>query len=230
MATEQPAPSSPKNKSTIRMSGFFSHHMNDLDLKKELKVKCDHATMDCLVSILKKPAFQRNTEEVSHVLNLIKDLKFFKDRNIADNDLQEITKVLSIERFAPGEVIMNYGEKGDKFYVIVQGLALVRIPNPNIRNWRQKHFFKLQNEAYLRTVMKKYSKRFGSMPVVKGLSRNLSEVEELNKLNESQYQSFMHDIICKLQMHENEEQECKQIAESYLEDIQQQWFVDCTRL
>jgi len=39
------------------MSGFFSHHMNDLDLKKELKVKCDHATMDCLVSILKKPAF-----------------------------------------------------------------------------------------------------------------------------------------------------------------------------
>ena len=120
-------------------------------------------------------------------MNLIKDLKFFKDRNIADNDLQEITKVLSIERFAPGEVIMNYGEKGDKFYVIVQGLALVRIPNPNIRNWRQKHFFKLQNEAYLRTVMKKYSKRFGSMPVVKGLSRNLSEVEELNKLNESQY-------------------------------------------
>jgi hypothetical protein len=104
---------------------------------------------------------------------------------------------------------MNYGEKGDKFYVIVQGLALVRIPNPSIRNWRQKHFYKLQNEAYLRTVMKKHSKRFGSMPVVKGISRNFSEVEDLHKLNETQYQSFVKDIITNLQMHENEEEECK---------------------
>ena len=82
---------------------------------------------------------------------------------------------------------MNFGEKGDKFYVIVQGLALVRIPNPAIKNWRQKHFFMMQNEAYLRTIMKKYSRRFGSMPKIKGVSRDPQVVEDLSKLNETQF-------------------------------------------
>ena len=43
---EQPTPSPPKNKSTIRMSGFFSHHQNDLDLKKELKAVGDQQCID----------------------------------------------------------------------------------------------------------------------------------------------------------------------------------------
>lgn len=67
---------------------------------------------------------------MNHVVSLIKGLKFFKERNIYDLDLQEVTNVLKFEKFSPGEIIMNFGEKGDKFYVIVQGLALVRIPNP----------------------------------------------------------------------------------------------------
>ena len=31
-------------------------------------------------------------------------------------------------------------------------------------------------------------------------------------------------------MDPNEEEECKQITGSYLEDMQQEWFVDCSRL
>lgn len=76
------------------------------------------------MNILQKPANKRTIAESQHVLDLVKDLKFFKDREIGDEDLQEITKVLSFEKFAPGDIIINFGEQGDKFYVIIQGFVL----------------------------------------------------------------------------------------------------------
>ena len=70
-------------------------------------------------AILKKIALKRSSQEVAEVVNLISELKFFKERKIQTEDLEDITKVLTFERKQAGDIIINYGEKGDKFYIIV---------------------------------------------------------------------------------------------------------------
>ena len=141
--------------------------------------------LSALIQILQTPASKRAQHEISHVVNLIKDLKFFKERNISDDVLHEITNVIKFEKFEPGQVIMNFGERGDKFYVIVQGLALVRIPNPQIKSWRQKHFFMKENETQLQKLLDGFLKKFDSLPVIKNTSIVINSAEDLSRLSEN---------------------------------------------
>lgn len=41
--------------------------------------------------------------------------------------------------------VINYGDVGDKFYIIFKGIVSVFIPNPSIKEWftKRKHFLKL---------------------------------------------------------------------------------------
>jgi hypothetical protein len=34
------------------------------------------------------------------------------------------------------EQVFKYGEKGEKFYIVVKGLLSVEIPNPSIKKWK----------------------------------------------------------------------------------------------
>ena len=67
------------------MSGFFMNNINDSELKRQLNTssieesKCRHK-YDFMINILKKPANKRTEDEVTHVVDLIKKLKFFKER------------------------------------------------------------------------------------------------------------------------------------------------------
>ena len=46
-------------------------------------------------------------------------------------------------------------------------------------------------------------------------------VEELSKMEESSYRSFVHDMVHKLEMCQKEESEFMRIAEIYLDEMQE---------
>ena len=59
----------------------------------------------------------------------MKQIKFFRERDIIkESQLMEIIKALQIEKFNINEEIFEYGDLGDKFYIILEGSVSVLIP------------------------------------------------------------------------------------------------------
>ena len=51
----------------------------------------------------------------------MKQIQFFKEREIKDHDYPDIVNALQYEYFEPGECIMQFDEIGDKFYILLKG-------------------------------------------------------------------------------------------------------------
>ena len=67
--------------------------------------------------------------EMQQLAQLLKAVRFFRDRDITnDCDLVEIAKSLLLETFQHDEMIFDYGDEGDKFYIVVEGSVSIRIP------------------------------------------------------------------------------------------------------
>jgi hypothetical protein len=67
--------------------------------------------------------------EMRQLAQLLKAVRFFCDRDITnDCDLVEIAKSLLLETFQRDEMIFDYGDEGDKFYIVVAGSVSIRIP------------------------------------------------------------------------------------------------------
>lgn len=64
---------------------------------------------------------------------LIKELKFFKTRNIEGTDIFEVCLELKHLSLKKGEYVFKYGDIGDSFYIILSGLVSIRIPD-----WKAK--------------------------------------------------------------------------------------------
>lgn len=47
----------------------------------------------------------------------------------------EIVAAFQFERIGEFQNVCQYGDKGDKFYIVLKGLTSVQIPNPLINNW-----------------------------------------------------------------------------------------------
>ena len=58
---------------------------------------------------------------MEEVIPYMKEVKFFKDRDIDDIDFPHIINVLSYQFNTDEECIINYGELGDKFYILLKG-------------------------------------------------------------------------------------------------------------
>jgi signal-transduction protein with cAMP-binding, CBS, and nucleotidyltransferase domain len=73
------------------------------------------------------------------VSKYIKSIPFFKYRDtgvITDQDSYEIASSLKFEKFKAGEKVVNFGDDGDKFYIILKGVVSVQIRNPRIQDYR----------------------------------------------------------------------------------------------
>lgn len=62
---------------------------------------------------------------------ILKEIAFFKERDLKDEDLCEIVQYLRYECIAANKEVFHYNSRGDKFYIILKGLTRVLIPNPN---------------------------------------------------------------------------------------------------
>ena len=80
---------------------------------------------------LKKPN-HRSENEISSIYKLITNIKFFSSISEGKNYqtiISEVAKSLSLEIYESGENIVNYGEVGDKFYIVLFGKLAVLIPS-----------------------------------------------------------------------------------------------------
>ena len=93
------------------------------------------------------------------------------------NDIKELTGYLQFEHVPAFEKVMTYGEIGNTFYIIIQGLCSVQVPNPAIDEW------KLQYREYTR--LKQWKKSFDEK-VEKAKNDNYEDYQaEVLKLQEA---------------------------------------------
>ena len=82
------------------------------------------ALMIRIIQVLKKHPLKRTEEDVEMVIPYMKEVKFFKERDINKQkalDYPDIVTALHYEHFQEGECIMHWGELGDKFYILLKG-------------------------------------------------------------------------------------------------------------
>ena len=74
-----------------------------------------------MINCLKKQCHLRSDFETQNLILYMRQIKFFSQREVKDQDFQSIVDSLQHESFQPSDVIMQYGDHGDKFYIILKG-------------------------------------------------------------------------------------------------------------
>ena len=60
---------------------------------------------------------------------LLGEVRFFYERDInKECDLIEIAKSLLLETFNKDDMVFDFGDEGEKFYIILEGTVSIRIP------------------------------------------------------------------------------------------------------
>ena len=81
----------------------------------------DNSTLQTIIPILQKPSDHRSDAETKALVPLIQNIQFFQDKKIKPKDLVEICSRLRYEHHPKGKNVIEIGEVGDKFYIILQG-------------------------------------------------------------------------------------------------------------
>ena len=91
----------------------------------------EHSFKD-ISKILQIPPQQRQTVHIDNLLSLTKDVQFFKRITMEQDSNsihRECCKVMNLEEYKSEDIIFNFGDKGDKFYIILSGSVSLRIPS-----------------------------------------------------------------------------------------------------
>ncbi|CAG9315673.1 unnamed protein product [Blepharisma stoltei] len=84
-----------------------------------------------IIQILQIPSRLRSNDDINYLMNLTAKTEFFK-KITEEQKSSEIHKaccqVMTLEEHNPGDVIVNFGEIGSNFYIILKGSASVNIP------------------------------------------------------------------------------------------------------
>ena len=82
-------------------------------------------------NILSKELMNRSGQEIRYAADyLSKNYTYFI--NLKNNDslfkVEKLTKICQLEKFSPGEIIILYGDIGDKFYIVLEGSIAIYKP------------------------------------------------------------------------------------------------------
>ena len=82
--------------------------------------------------ILQKKIECRNREEVQKLISYFKDLKFFenlkKDNDVEEDIIYYCCKELKYRKYEDNTSIINYGEEGNEFFIIIEGEVEILTP------------------------------------------------------------------------------------------------------
>ena len=81
-------------------------------------------------AILFKPAEQRSTYELRNLVPLISDIAYFSKLKLKPYELNEVCSGLEYRVVNKDSFVINYGEQGDLFYIILKGKVSVWQPVP----------------------------------------------------------------------------------------------------
>ena len=84
-----------------------------------------------ITSVLEKSADKRTKDEIELLVVLIKNLNFFKEREIKEKYYPEIVSWLKLQKFSADETVFEKGSIGETFYIIIKGSVKVLGPNKN---------------------------------------------------------------------------------------------------
>ena len=62
---------------------------------------------------------------------MVKDIPFFKDRNMEDSAVLEIVNAMRLKNVPANKYVIEYGDVGHNFYLVLHGHVNISIPDPN---------------------------------------------------------------------------------------------------
>jgi hypothetical protein len=68
---------------------------------------------------------------------MLKKIPFFQNlgTELKDSAYRELSKIVQFQQCLAMDNIIEFGESGDKFYIILLGVVSINIPNPKIQSW-----------------------------------------------------------------------------------------------
>lgn len=89
---------------------------------------------------LQKDITQRNRKDLEGMVVGLKQIKFFKEREIPDKSYLEIAQSLTYLELPQGAIVFEYGTLGDIFYIILKGTVSFHTPNKDkIQNFEKEN-------------------------------------------------------------------------------------------
>jgi len=85
-----------------------------------------------VIQTLQIPCKMRNKHDLQVLLEATKNNQFFKklrEEELDDKIHQLCCKVMTLEKCNKGQVVFDFGDSGDKFYIILKGKVSVMIPS-----------------------------------------------------------------------------------------------------
>ena len=112
------------NQDEINNSKFKEQMLKNIELKKN-QIKNN------VFAILSKDFQSRSGQEIRLAADyLSKNYTYFI--NLKNNDSQfkveKLTKICKLEKYSPNEIIILYGDIGDKFYIVLEGSVVIYKP------------------------------------------------------------------------------------------------------
>ena len=88
--------------------------------------------LDATIRALEKDADCRTDSEINKIIiPLIRNITFFQKEDIAmtNEEFRFIAERIKFGFFEEGENVITYGDRGDKFFILIKGELNVLIPN-----------------------------------------------------------------------------------------------------
>lgn len=136
-----------------------------------------------VVELLNKNKKERNKMDIKILASILTErCNFFKKlKEESDNDkIEALSGVMNLEIYNDGDYIINFGEEGSKFYIIIEGRAGVYKPHLGEKNMSLKEFV-----IYLNTLKFKEKNEF-KLTRVEEANRNLANIAVI-KLGNYEY-------------------------------------------
>ena len=118
-------------KNGPKSSRSNNESINDIKKIKKKEALKEKQLKNFVFEILSKDSNKRNSKEILIVADyLSKHYKYFIDLN--KNNIQikvdKLVKICKLEKFNPNDIIIFYGDIGDKFYIVLDGKVAIYIP------------------------------------------------------------------------------------------------------
>ena len=82
-----------------------------------------------MIQVLMKPKEERKDKDFTLLAPILKEINFFKQRNMMSQDIAYLCQELQYEYFMKGECVFKYGDHGTKFYIILKGKVEIMVPD-----------------------------------------------------------------------------------------------------
>ena len=187
-----------KNKANQKFSVVLTKEEIEQKIKYFKKIYGPSSSFQICLQALHYNHFQRTVELNNMISYFLKNLKNFR-HILSDLKPEEFEKVLffiasnlSYEKYNKNEIICKYGDKADKYYIILKGKVIFLVTKMNN--------YYLTEEEYIEHLMK--LREFQEIELMKTIISNNQYVYFINSSNNNILTDFDEFIFNALERHE----------------------------